>query len=193
MYGIRDFRGRSSVMPGPTPLAPGERRRRNADGNFQALTTPSGPPPALPDRPNGRPWPPRVVAWWASATSSPVATLWHHADMPVLQRYAELMALWGEHLAAHDRAIVAKKTNAAVVVPKVPTWIATHMLRIEDHFGLNEASRRRLRVTIGPAEPPEPPAPPRPARPRDPRLALVPPPRPRPQRAPRPPRRVGRT
>ena len=180
-------------MPGPLPFPDAQRRRQRPGDKFTTLTAPLGPVPALPDRPNGRPWPPRVARWWVDAWSSPVATMWHPADMPVLERYAELMALWGEHLAAHDRAIVAKKTNAAVVVPKVPTWIATHMLRIEDHFGLNEASRRRLRVTIGPAEPPEPPAPPRPARPRDPRLALVPPPRPRPQRAPRPPRRVGRT
>lgn len=117
-------------MPGPLPKPPGQRRRRNSGPAFKTLPAEGrqGPVPKLPRR--AKAWLPSTRQWWERIWRSPMATEWIPADEDTLVRLA-MMLDWEAR----------GEANATL----------RHEIRLlEDRFGLNPASRARLRWQIGP-------------------------------------------
>lgn len=84
--------------------------------------------PKLPDRPNG--WRQSTVDWWERIWKSPMATQWLEVEYWTLLRLAYMVE-------AEKRG----EANATLL---------REMRYLEDAFGLNPASRVRLRWQIGP-------------------------------------------
>ena len=117
-------------MPGPPPKPPGQRRRRNAGPQFKVLPAEGRqePVPELPDRPNG--WLPSTREWWERIWKSPMATQWVEVEYWTLVRLARMIDL-------------ERRGEANTVIRREIRYL-------EDAFGLNPASRARLRWQIGP-------------------------------------------
>jgi len=118
-------------VPGPPPKPPGQRRRRNAGPPATVLPAEGRqePVPELPDREIG--WLPSTREWWGRIWRSPMATQWIEADRNTLLRLA-MMRDWETR---GDGGTVLRR----------------EIRLLEDAFGLNPASRARLRWEIGPA------------------------------------------
>ncbi len=84
--------------------------------------------PKLPDRPNG--WLPSTRDWWERIWKSPMATEWLDADFDTIHRLAMMLDWEGRG-----------EGNVT---------LCREIRYLEDAFGLNPASRVRLRWEIGP-------------------------------------------
>lgn len=109
------------------PKPPGQRRRRNA-GQSQWRQLPAegrvGDVPALPDYD----WHEETLAWWESAWSSPMATVWLDSDFDALVRLARLK----------DADARGEGSVAALA----------QITALEDRFGLSPKARRALQWEI---------------------------------------------
>jgi hypothetical protein len=117
-------------VPGPPPKPPSQRRRRNADPQFKTLPAEGRqePVPDLPERASG--WLPSTRDWWERIWKSPMATQWIEADFDTIHR----LALMQDAEARGEGGTVLRR----------------EIRLLEDAFGLNPASRARLRWQIGP-------------------------------------------
>jgi hypothetical protein len=116
-------------VPGPLPKPPSQRRRRNAGPQLKTLP-PEGrqePVPDLPERAGG--WLSTTREWWARIWKSPMATEWLAADYDTVLRLAYMV----DAEARGDGNTVLRR----------------EIRYLEDAFGLNPASRARLRWQIG--------------------------------------------
>jgi hypothetical protein len=126
-------------VPGPPPKPPSQRRRRNADPQFKTLPAEGRqePVPDLPERASG--WLPSTRDWWERIWKSPMATQWIEADFDTIHR----LALMQDAEARGEGGTVLRR----------------EIRLLEDAFGLNPASRARLRWQIGEREETKRPSP----------------------------------
>jgi hypothetical protein len=117
-------------VPGPVPKHPSQRRRRNTGPQFKTLPAEGRkePVPELPERPGG--WLPSTRDWWRRIWKSPMATEWIEADHDTLLRLAYMVDA------------EARGQGGTVLYREIRL--------LESSFGLNPASRVRLRWEIGP-------------------------------------------
>ncbi len=120
----------------PLPKPPGQRVERGAkSGGWKTL--PAAKPFKVPPLPKRKPaWLASTKGWWKTLWASPMATTYLEADLPALNRLAEMV---------DDRArgeLGATETIA--------------MTALEDRFGLSPKARRALAWEISQAEKAEP-------------------------------------
>ena len=141
------------------PKPASDRRRRNLDARTTELEPRQGAAPLLPPLPDGRVWSPRIVAWWAEAWGSEMASNWHVVDVPILVRYVQLWQLWEDQLEGGRMFEVASKTFdtddgqsvRVTITVNAPSAVLSAMSNIEERFGLSSVARRKLRWEIDPS------------------------------------------
>lgn len=109
-------------MSGPPPKHPSERRRRNKAP--EPVKLPAGPTREVPVLPHADELLASTREWWMTVWSSPMAAAYVDADVPGLARLARLV----------DKA--ERDGLTATVL--------SELRMLEDRYGLNPVSRRRL-------------------------------------------------
>jgi hypothetical protein len=117
-------------VPGPVPKHPSQRRRRNVGPQFKRLPAEGRrePVPDLPEKAGG--WLSTTRDWWGRVWKSPMATEWLEADHDTVLRLAYMVDAEGRGEGG--------------------TVLRREIRYLEGAFGLNPASRARLRWEVEP-------------------------------------------
>src|ERR1039458_2494051 len=118
-------------MPGPTPKAASQRRRRNKDPNDRVLNAEIVPATVipLPEEIIGEDLHPMVLEFWHEVMNSPMASEWHPSDMHGLFMLADLYnAYW----------------NCPAEKLTTKSMLAAEIRLQRQAYGLSPMDRRRL-------------------------------------------------
>jgi len=120
---------------GPAPKPASQRRNKNEKqrGDWTDIREPTGKPPKMPVRGEGRgSWSPRTQRAWKAWWSDPVSTMWSPGDVELVEHLADVMEGWVRDPDSAGRA--------------------TEVRQLRDVLGLTPKGRQDRRWVIAAAE-----------------------------------------